>query len=77
MNGLTLSIVNEGVGYKERCEVARDPNPHYRFAQWAERVRREASYQVGQFDHEFFSVAEMARAVVELEQYYQEHIKEF
>ena len=76
MNGLTLAIVNEGADYKKRCNIARNPSPHYRFAQWAERVRQEASAQVRVFDHDYFSVAEMARAVVELEQYYQEHIKE-
>ena len=77
MNRLTLAIVNEGADYKMHCEVARDPNPHYRFTQWAKRVRQEASAQVRVFDHDYFSVTEMARAVVELEQYYQEHIKEF
>ena len=75
MNGLTLSIINEGVDYRRRCDLAKFPNPHYRFAQWAERVKQEANAQFSAFDHDYFSVADMARAVVELEQYYQEHIK--
>lgn len=73
MNSLTLTIVNEGRDYQERLATARVNNPAYRFNRWAERVAEEAERQAWGCD---FTVADMAQAVVELEDYYQAHIKE-
>ena len=75
MNELTLCIVNEGKDYQERLTTARLNSPFSRFGKWSMRVEREAREQRLQFGTTY-TVEQMAQAVVELEAYYKEHIKE-
>lgn len=80
MNPLTLIVVNDGRGdqcgrsYNERLLVARRGWPG-RFTEWAECVRRAERWN-NAHDGEPADVPTMATAVLELDAYYQRHLRE-
>ena len=76
MNELTLCIVNEGADYQERLSTARLAKHRHRFFRWCRRVELEAGRQEREFDHEPFTVVQMAQAAVELDDYYQRRLAE-
>ena len=76
MNELALCIVNEGSDYQARLTIARLNSSLSRFGRWSMRVEIEARDQRLQFGTTF-TVEQMAQAVVELEAYYKEHIKNY
>jgi len=79
MNPLTLIVVNDGRGnqcgrsYNERLMIAR--LRYLRFAEWAECVKRAENWNCVH-GGEPTDVPTMAKAVIEIDAYYQRHLRE-
>lgn len=84
---LALTIINDGTGYKERCNIARDlyerptaagtQNAATMWVSVATRGARAYEKDFGSPGASSFTVTDILEAAAELAEYYEQHIKEF
>lgn len=83
---LALTIINDGAGYKKRCQIARDVLKRNTFGATSYAAYRwfnVASAGAGAYERQFgspnascFTVEDILLAAVELAEYYATHISE-
>jgi hypothetical protein len=76
---LALTIINDGKGYEERCDIARGTSPSYKAYRWLRVAQAGAvAYQreFGSPGTPCFTGEDILLAAAELFEYYAEHIAE-
>ena len=76
VNDLALCVINDGGGYQTRLSLARHPSPGFRALEWASIAVQQAKKLTSEFGGDEFSTLEILQGAWELEDYYQQHIKE-
>lgn len=75
MNEITLCVVNDGWNYQDRLAIARHKSQQARLCLWTKLVRLKVDELVRKFGSRLTEAHEQ-QAVLELDAYYQEHLKE-